>query len=354
MQNIPLPATKGELKKFLGVANYFRSHVKNHSILAQPLQTLLPMYTRTHRNHKIVWTEQMEKYFTDLRDNVANCPKLFFMDDYWRIGMEIDASDYGIGGFLFQVHPETEEKIPIQFVSKSLTGPQLRWSTPEKEMYAKFFTVKKLDYVIGNRPFTCYTDHKNNILNKSTGSDKVLRWQLFLQNYDITDVYIKGAENETTDSFSRLCSGPRHKNDRIDIAHQLSQLCEVSDSNEYLTLLEEYDLAPAATEYLNLLKKTEQEDTLAAVAENPTLINDIFNKLSKVHNSQVGHLGIERTLYRLQRLKTLWPAMRRDIKLFIQQCPNCQKMSRLKIPIHTAPFTTATYGLMKKKSVWIV
>ena len=59
--------------------------------------------------------------------------------------MEIDASDYGIGGFLFQVNPETEEKVPIQFVSKSLTGSQLRWSTPEKEMYAKFFTVKKLD-----------------------------------------------------------------------------------------------------------------------------------------------------------------------------------------------------------------
>ena len=28
--------------------------------------------------------------------------------------MEIDASDYGIGGFLFQVNPETEEKVPIQ------------------------------------------------------------------------------------------------------------------------------------------------------------------------------------------------------------------------------------------------
>ena len=56
--------------------------------------------------------------------------------------METDASDYGIGGFQFQVNPETEEKVPIQFVSKSLTGPQLRWSTPEKEMYAKILQLK--------------------------------------------------------------------------------------------------------------------------------------------------------------------------------------------------------------------
>ena len=65
-------------------------------------------------------------------------------------------------------------------------------STPEKEMYAKYYAVKKLEYVIGDRPFTWYTDHKNNTLIRSSGSDKVLRWDLYLQNFDITNVYIKG------------------------------------------------------------------------------------------------------------------------------------------------------------------
>ena len=88
------------------------------------------------------------------------------MNDYWDIGMETDASDYGIGAFLFQINPENGDKVPIQFVSKSLTGAQLRWSTPEKEMYAKYYAVKKLDYILGNTPFTWYTDHKNNVLNK--------------------------------------------------------------------------------------------------------------------------------------------------------------------------------------------
>ena len=129
--------------------------------------------------------------------------------------METDASDYGIGAFLFHIGPDTGSKIPLQFVSKSLTGPQLRWSTPEKEMYAKFFSVTKLEYILADRrPFTWYTDHKNNILNKSTGSDKVLRWQLYLQDFDINDVYIKGEDNEITDTWSRLCTGVRNKSDR--------------------------------------------------------------------------------------------------------------------------------------------
>ena len=43
--------------------------------------------------------------------------------------------------------------------------------------------------------------------------------------------------------------------------------------------------------------------------------------------------------------------MRADILVFIQLCPLCQKMSQLKVPIHTSPFTTASYGLMKKLSM---
>ena len=30
--------------------------------------------------------------------------------------METDASDYGIGAFLFQIDPDTGSKVPIQFV----------------------------------------------------------------------------------------------------------------------------------------------------------------------------------------------------------------------------------------------
>ena len=120
--------------------------------------------------------------------------------------METDASDYGIGAFLFQIDPITNQKIPIQFVSKSLTGAQLRWSTPEKEMYAAYYSIKKLEYLLSDIQFTWYTDHKNNTLTRSTGSDKALRWDLYLQGFRYTKKYIKGTDNEVSDSLSRLCS----------------------------------------------------------------------------------------------------------------------------------------------------
>ena len=291
---------------------------------------MLPAYVRGHRNHKLTWSDELKIQFFALRDAVAQCPKLYFINEIWKIGLETDASDYGIGGFLFQIDPSSGDKVPIQFVSKSLTGPQLRWSTPEKEMYALYFTVKKLEYILGDVQFTWYTDHKNNTLTRDTGSDKVLRWDLYLQAFDFNKEYLEGVKNVVTDDFSRLC--------------------EVSDKTEYLTVLEELD-SPLATEYLNLITESiKTEEELALLIQPRVLPRDIYNKLIKIHNSYVGHLGVERTLFKLKRSNDNWEGMRADVISFIQQCPCCQKMSRIKVPIHTSPFTTASYGLMKKLS----
>ena len=75
VNDIPIPTTKGDLKKFLGVANYFRDHVRNHSMLAQPLQLLLPGYSRAQRNHKLAWQDESKDLFLTLRDNVAKGPQ---------------------------------------------------------------------------------------------------------------------------------------------------------------------------------------------------------------------------------------------------------------------------------------
>ena len=331
VENMPPPKTKGEMKKFLGLANYFRDHVKNESILAAPLQRMIPNYKRGERSSLLKWSDELLQNYIDLNKAVVECPMLYFINEEWKIGLETDASDYGIGGFLFQTDPDKKTKVPIQFVSKSLTGPQLNWSTPEKEAYAKYFTVKKLEYILGDREFTWWTDHKNNaIIARSTGSDKVLRWDLFLQQFDMKREYIKGDDNEISDSLSRLCA--------------------VSDKTQYLTLLEENEVN--TDEYLNVINETTLlQETMGALAEPRILNDETFNILTKVHNSYVGHLGVERTLKRLKRENNTWEGMRLDIMSFIKACPCCQKMSRIKVPILTSPFTTASYGLGMKLSM---
>ena len=108
--------------------------------------------------------------------------------------------------------------------------------------------------------------------------------------------YIKGDDNEISDSLSRLCA--------------------VSDKTQYLTLIEEKEVN--TDDYLNLIHETLiLNATLGALAEPRILNYGAFNILTKVHNSYIGHLGVERTLKRLKRENITWEGMRLDIMSFI-------------------------------------
>ena len=55
-----------------------------------------------------------------IRAYIDTCPKLSFINPAWRIWLRTDASNFGIGAYLFQINDAGEE-IPIEFLSKSLT-----------------------------------------------------------------------------------------------------------------------------------------------------------------------------------------------------------------------------------------
>ena len=61
-----------------------------------------------------------------------------------EIFLETDASDYGIGAYLYQ-KDGLDKQYTIAFISKNLSGAQLNWSTPEKEAYGIFYAIQKLE-----------------------------------------------------------------------------------------------------------------------------------------------------------------------------------------------------------------
>ena len=66
-----------------------------------------------------------------------------------------------------------------------------------------------------------------------------------------------------------------------------------------------------------------------------------------LHNTVVGHFGLERTVKRFKDLNDTWEYQRQHVRYFIDHCPCCQKMNMLKIPIHAHGFTTSTYTPME-------
>ena len=179
--NIPAPATHKDMKSFLGVANYFRDHINNHSILAHPLNQMILDYSPKKR---LSWSKEQLDAFYLLRKSINECPLLFFLDDVSPIFLDCDACLYGFGGYLYQII--NGKFYPIGFVSKSFDSTQINWSMPEKEGYAIFFCLVKWEYLLRDRKFTTRTDHDNlvKLRELSNSMEKVRRWFRSFQSYD--------------------------------------------------------------------------------------------------------------------------------------------------------------------------
>ena len=296
--NFPFPKTHKNMKQFLGLVNYFRDHVKNHSTEVQPLQDMVGKYDKM----KILkWTPELEAVFIKVRGLVSSCPSLTFITDNLPIYLHTDASDYGIGAYLFQKDEVQRKENPIAFMSKSLTKERLGWSVPEKECYAIIAALKKFEYILRDSYFILKTDHKNLTYINSEGSAKVRRWKLAIQEHNFDIEYIPGDDNIVADGFSRLCEREEPTGDTLAVRN------------------EELDYLP----------------------------NSRYNQIKKVHNSLAGHNGVEKTLRKLELMGIPpWTNARKHIKEFIDKCPICQKLSERAIKVNAEPFTTAVHEPM--------
>ena len=114
--DIPPPIYQKGIKRFLGIANYMRDHIKNHSVIVRPLQQLVQNYTPTT---KVKWTPEATQAFEDIKRAINECPTLSFLHETAPIYLNTDASDYGIGAYLFQLVDGKE--VPVAFMSRALS-----------------------------------------------------------------------------------------------------------------------------------------------------------------------------------------------------------------------------------------
>ena len=286
------PTSLKELQQFVGVANYFRAHIYNHSKLLHPLIVMITEANKIPGKH-ITWNDTADKAFETIKKTINECPSLFYFKPELATFLHTDASDYAIGAYLYQLDEYGKER-PIRYYSKTLVGPQLRWSTIEKEGYAIYMALMEFEYMLAGRRFTLRTDHSNLQYLNEAGSKKVYNWKLAIQGFDMIIEYIKGNDNVVADVFSRL------------IEH--SDQAQVN-----LIITPQYN------------------------AEQPKLL-DVCHTFIGAHvgvNKTVQYL---RTQYPDKTSPEVWPYLLHDVPTFIRACPLCQKFSRVIKPIQASRF----------------
>ena len=172
------PGSLKELSSFLGVVNYFRDHIRNHSQHAHSLNDMVATANK-NATKTITWTTEGLHGFEKLKAMVNSCPKLYFINNAYKVVLYTDASDYAHGAYLCQLVTTDGDEIlreePIKLLSGSFSGAQVRWSTIEKEAYAIYWALDKLDDLLGGIAFTIKTDHRNLLYMNKHGPRKVLQ-----------------------------------------------------------------------------------------------------------------------------------------------------------------------------------
>ena len=82
------------MQKFLGLANYYHWFIKNFTSIARPLHDMVK------KNQKWEWIERQEKAFKELKEKFTKELVLAAPDLDKKMRIEVDASDYAIGGVL--------------------------------------------------------------------------------------------------------------------------------------------------------------------------------------------------------------------------------------------------------------
>ena len=146
------------------------------------------------------WGEECDYAFNMLKSFLTGAPVLVSPDFNKKFCLATDASDVAVAGVLLQ------ESLPVAYFSKKLNSAQKNYSVIEKECLAIVLSVEHFEYYLSGCPeITVFCDHSPlSFLNSmNTKNQRITRWFLFLQKFNLKIQHIAGKDNVLADTLSR-------------------------------------------------------------------------------------------------------------------------------------------------------
>lgn len=321
VQEFPRPQKIRSLRSFLGLASWYRRFVPDFATIAAPLHHLLKKGVRWR------WGEQEEEAWEKLKEALIHSPVLTYPRFELPFALQADASGLGLGAALTQ-EINGEEKV-IAYASRALRGPELNYSTTEKECLAVIFGLRKFKPYIEGYHVVVITDHQSLkwLRNIPNPTGRIARWIMEMQQYDLEIRYRKGNQHTVPDALSRNTKVTEVGACELDYSEQedawINKVKRGIDTNPA-----KYPDFTVKGErlYRHIWPRrvprasTEEDEWKLCVPRHlrGQVIGDNHSTPS------AGHPGIYKTYVKIARLY-YWPGMFKDIAKYIRSCDLCQQ-----------------------------
>ena len=337
---MPVPESKEELQRLLGMVNYFAQFIPNQSTITAPLRQLLK------KDVDWMWLPEHTSAVQELKQILSSKPVLKLFDSSKPVKLQVDASKSGLGACLMQ------DGHPVAYASRSLTSAEENYAQIEKELLAVVFGCERFHCYVYGRSAQVDSDHKllEAIAKKPLckASPRLQHLLLRLQKYEITVNYVPGKHMNVADTLSRayLSDGPTDdeiSKDMDKMVHSLVESLPISQEK-----LAEMKLATASDETLQSLSTTVKDGWPSLKANVPLSIVHYWNVRDEIHEAEgllflgqkliipqslrrdifrrihESHLGMEKCKSRA-RAVVYWPGMSADIENMVAKCSICLK-----------------------------
>ena len=383
IEQAPPPENIKGIQSWLGLCNYFSSHVKGYRYKASVLSNL----TKKDSGYKSgPLPPEAKQAWEWMKAQLISRPVLRYPDFSKTFHLSTDASSGsqeatgGLGAALtqyFQVDGK-EKELPIGFAGRALRGSERNYSVFLLELTAACFGMEKYAPFLRGRHFKLYVDHRP--LTGLTGvhAKTYNRLAEKTEDFDFEVIYKKGELNHGPDYVSRsfahlppepvplkrvIAIGPGMRARDPDVAHTFLDTFGYSDSD--LLVMQRHDpslnalfqsvargIFPSDTELqsfvktyaansllksgvlfinINLKRFGPQTQGRILLWTPPCIRKEIVDY---AHTSFVGgHAGIDKTMDRLLT-QYYWPSLMNDVTMYIHRCHVCQQLRRVH---HTGP-----------------
>ena len=375
VKNMNTPKSVTELRRFMGMVNHLGKFSPRIATIGEPLRACLST------KNAWTWGPDQDQAFTAIKEELTKPTILALYDPTRETKVSADASSYGLGAVLLQLHGEDWR--PITYASQVMSAAERHYAQIEKEALAATWACEKFRTYLLGLDFTIETDHKPLVPLLTTKClsalpPRIIRFRLRLSHFSYTVIHVPGKFLYTADALSRSMS-PTAATEVED--------CSMEDFvHSVVTSL------PASPNTLDAYRRAQKQDPISRQllefcsigwpakekvdpglrpywkARDSFTVGDgllLFNSrivipetlrktvLAKLHQ---GHQGLERCLQRA-RCSVWWPGITHHVKQLAQDCAVCAQNARprrqplLQTPLPPYPWHTVATDLFELQGV---